>query len=61
MKFLREFLQTEQAESDVRIYYECRHCGTELDSYVDECPACGRTEVATYTFEGFEGDNGYPP
>lgn len=28
--------------------YECRRCGTTLDSEFDECPACGIRDVARY-------------
>ncbi len=28
--------------------YECRYCGTTLDSQTDSCPYCGPTEVVEY-------------
>jgi rubrerythrin len=29
---------------------ECRHCGTTLKSTeTEECPACGRNEIACYS------------
>lgn len=28
--------------------YECRHCGTTLESELDECPTCGDGTVARY-------------
>ncbi len=27
-------------------YHECRACGTTVDAPDDECPNCGRTEIA---------------
>lgn len=32
--------------------YECRNCGTTLDSGLDECPTCGNADgVARYEIE----------
>jgi len=28
--------------------YECRHCGTTVDSQTDSCPYCGPTEIIEY-------------
>lgn len=28
--------------------YECRRCGTTLESELDECPICGTSDVARY-------------
>lgn len=28
--------------------HECRHCGTVLESGREDCPLCGRSEIATY-------------
>jgi rubrerythrin len=28
--------------------YECRHCGTTLESNTQTCPQCGRSEVVAY-------------
>lgn len=29
-------------------WYECRACGTTLPADAEACPACGRTEIASY-------------
>ncbi len=39
-------LFTRQNESTT--VYECRHCGTTIDSQTDPCPYCGPTEVVEY-------------
>ena len=39
---LRSVLGTENSR------YECRNCGTSLDEAVEQCPACGETDIATY-------------
>lgn len=28
--------------------YECRHCGTTLESDLDECPICGHGDIVSY-------------
>ena len=33
-------------ESDETRLYECRACGTTVDDATEECPNCGRTEIA---------------
>jgi rubrerythrin len=33
---------------DEGLHYECRNCGTSLESREAECPYCDRTEVAVY-------------
>lgn len=30
------------------VIYECRHCGTTLESELDECPLCGTSDVVRY-------------
>lgn len=30
--------------------FECRNCGKDLPATADECPECGSTEIACYTF-----------
>ena len=30
------------------LYFECRQCGTTVDSKTDACPECGSTDIATY-------------
>ncbi|MHC3439902.1 hypothetical protein ACYJ1Y_17905 [Natrialbaceae archaeon A-gly3] len=32
-------------------FYECRHCGTTVESPDDPCPACDHEEIAEYTLE----------
>ena len=32
-------------------FYECRHCGTTVDSPEEVCPACGEAEIAEYVLE----------
>ncbi len=39
-------LFTRQNES--MTVYECRHCGTTIDSKTDPCPYCGPTEIVEY-------------
>jgi len=39
-------LFTRQTESTT--VYECRYCGTTIDSQTDSCPYCGPTEVVEY-------------
>ncbi len=36
---------------DADVVYECRECGTSVDSVDAECPSCGRTDVATFVTE----------
>lgn len=31
--------------------YECRHCGTTLESEIDDCSVCGTSGVARYEIE----------
>jgi rubrerythrin len=31
--------------------YECRHCGTMLESDREECPICGNRGIASYDLE----------
>ncbi len=31
--------------------YECRHCGTTLESDIDDCPLCGKSAVVAYDIE----------
>lgn len=31
--------------------YECRHCGTTLESELDECPTCGKDAVVRYEIQ----------
>ena len=40
LRFLFEF------ESEEPYLYECRACGTTVDETVEECPNCGRAEIA---------------
>jgi rubrerythrin len=28
--------------------YECRRCGTTLESDADTCPQCGKSDIAAY-------------
>ena len=28
--------------------YECRRCGTTLESDTDTCPQCGKSDIAAY-------------
>jgi rubrerythrin len=30
-------------------FHECRACGTAVEEGTDECPACGRSEIAAIT------------
>jgi rubrerythrin len=32
------------------VLYECRNCGTTLDSPDSRCPECDSVDVATYRF-----------
>ncbi len=34
--------------SDDGLVYECRHCGTTLESDTVDCPHCGHSDVAVY-------------
>lgn len=40
------YLSTRQIESTT--VYECRHCGTTVDSQADPCPYCGLLEAVEY-------------
>lgn len=33
------------------VVYECRHCGTTLESELDECSLCGTSDVVRYELE----------
>ncbi len=57
MQRLRGLFEPERLESDSLIYIECRHCGTSVYVRPDECPACDRTEFATYELKGVEAGN----
>lgn len=30
------------------LVYECRRCGTTLESAVEDCPQCGECDIAAY-------------
>lgn len=33
---------------DGDLLYECRRCGTTLESEVGDCPQCGKSDIAAY-------------
>ncbi len=33
---------------DGAIIYECRHCGTAVESIEQQCPTCESTEIVTF-------------
>lgn len=33
---------------DGNLVYECRRCGTTLESEADDCPQCERSDIVTY-------------
>ncbi|WP_331235988.1 hypothetical protein [Natronorarus salvus] len=35
-------------DDDAAVIYECRECGTALDSDELMCPSCGSTDVSEY-------------
>ncbi len=37
-------------QNELTTVYECRYCGTTIDSQTDPCPYCGPTEVVEYKF-----------
>ncbi len=37
-------------DPNVERVYECRHCGTSVESAAEPCPACARSDIATYEF-----------
>lgn len=36
---------------DASLFYECRRCGTTVESADDPCPACGHEEIAEYSLK----------
>jgi len=31
--------------------FECRDCGSQVSADVSDCPVCGSSEIAHYTFD----------
>lgn len=45
-----ETLRSLIGESPNHSFYECRQCGTNLDTESDSCPECGASEIAQFNF-----------
>ncbi len=50
MSILQLFHRLVARQSKSTTVYECRYCGTIIDSQTDQCPYCGPTEVVKYEF-----------
>ncbi len=52
-QLLSDFLLSQEKESEPggASLFECRHCGTKFDEDRNYCTACGKTEIATYSFD----------
>ena len=46
MKLLQTI--TGALSTDCAILYECRRCGTNVDTESDDCPYCGLSHIAQY-------------
>lgn len=45
-QIIRTIVPNEKQENGV--VYECRSCGTTVDSEYDRCPYCGPTDIARH-------------
>lgn len=45
-----ETLRSLIGDSTNTSFYECRQCGTSLETESDNCPECGAAEIAQFNF-----------